>query len=213
MTQEFIMPPDGTSIGCRTNNGAMWFAGWSGRKKSPAIVYCQHAGNLINPALYERVAVFDKAADRDFVLQLHEAFVVHAQPAGGTGMARPAPQSVSLDSVAQPTLETATDEQLKAEYDKRQQAKRAAANRLRRDTHYLVCANLDALLELCPSHDRTSCSDQQCTNYTSDPAAHRHRCTRCQLLHLKRNVTDGVVDHTGPYRVVIDLIYDALEDE
>lgn len=112
-----------------------------------------------------------------------------------------------------PTLETATDEQLKEEYDKRLRAKRVLANQLRKGTHLAVCANIEALLQLCPHHDRSSCSDTQSTNYTTTPGEHRHRCTRCQLLHLKRNVDDGCPDHTGPYRVVIDLIYDPLEDE
>lgn len=111
------------------------------------------------------------------------------------------------------TLENATDEQLQAEVAKRRQVRIVAANKQRRETHLTVCANLDALLELCPTHDRSSCSDTQCTNYTTDPAKHRHRCTRCQLLHLKRNVADGMVEHEGPYRVVVDLIHDPYEDE
>lgn len=112
-----------------------------------------------------------------------------------------------------PTLETATDEQLKEEYDRRLRARRVLANQLRKDTHLAVCANIDALLQLCPHHDRSSCSDTQSTNYTNTPGEHRHRCTRCQLLHLKRNVVDGCPEYTGPYRVVIDLIHDPWEDE
>lgn len=126
---------------------------------------------------------------------------------------RPGRDVTPAGATISPTLETATDEQLKEEYDRRLRAKRVLANQLRKDTHLAVCANIDALLLLCPHHDRSSCSDTQSTNYTNTPADHRHRCTRCQLLHLKRNVIDGCPEHVGPYRVVIDLIYDPLEDE
>ena len=67
------MPPDGTSIGYRSKDGQMWFAGFKkeGEEEKPAILFCEYPGNLINPALYLLVGVFEKETDRDFVLDLH----------------------------------------------------------------------------------------------------------------------------------------------
>ena len=85
MTSKFRMPPDGTSSGYRTNDGAMWQKGTKtfrkrkGAKKArtkPAILYCQFPGNLLNPSLYGLIATFEKVADRDLVLQLHKQLVV-----------------------------------------------------------------------------------------------------------------------------------------
>jgi hypothetical protein len=74
--ERFVMPPDGTSCGNRRDDGSMWFAcnppAYGGK---PGIAYCQHSGNLVAPALYSLVAVFEREADRDFVLELHHAAV------------------------------------------------------------------------------------------------------------------------------------------
>lgn len=72
---EFVMPPEGTSVGCRLEDGSMWAACAPEPDKKPGIACCVFAGNLINPAHYELVAVFEREADRDFVLSLHRAAV------------------------------------------------------------------------------------------------------------------------------------------
>lgn len=65
----FIDPPQGTSTGCRSRDGAMWYPCLPEGK--PGIAICEHAGNWVNPPLWKLVAVFEKEEDRDFVLQLH----------------------------------------------------------------------------------------------------------------------------------------------
>lgn len=66
------LPTDMTQ-GCRTRDGAMWISCTKDRK--PGIAVCEHPGNWINPPTHRLVAVFEKEADRDFVLQLHKAAV------------------------------------------------------------------------------------------------------------------------------------------
>lgn len=71
-----VMPPDGTSCGCRRDDGSMWFAcNPPNHGGKPGIAYCQHAGNWVNPPVYSLVAVFESEADRDFVLDLHRKAV------------------------------------------------------------------------------------------------------------------------------------------
>lgn len=70
------MPPDGTSSGYH-RDGSMWFA--CNHDGKPGIAYCQHPGNWLNPPLYSLVAVFEREADRDFVLELHRKAVTQAE--------------------------------------------------------------------------------------------------------------------------------------
>ena len=70
-----VMPPDGTSAGCRRRDGSMWLKCCPEPDKKPGIAICEHPGNWVNPPCYKLVAVFESEADRDFVLQLHAAFV------------------------------------------------------------------------------------------------------------------------------------------
>jgi hypothetical protein len=72
---EFIQPPPETSSGCRKDDGSMWFPCNPAPDRKPGIVICEHAGNWINPPTYTLVAVFERAEDRDFVLQLHQRAV------------------------------------------------------------------------------------------------------------------------------------------
>jgi hypothetical protein len=72
---EITMPPEGTSTGYRQDDGTMWFACTRKSDKKPAISFCDHPGNWVNPALYKLVAVFENEADRDFVLSLHKIAV------------------------------------------------------------------------------------------------------------------------------------------
>ena len=70
------MPPDGTSCGSRRNDGSMWFAcDPQSHDGKPGIAYCEHPGNWVNPPLYSLVAVFEREADRDCVLELHRQAV------------------------------------------------------------------------------------------------------------------------------------------
>jgi len=77
MSVVFKMPPEGTSAGSRRNDGAMWFAAESLGK--PCIVYCVHAGTWLASPMYSVVATFERAADRDFVLELHRAAVTEKE--------------------------------------------------------------------------------------------------------------------------------------
>ena len=90
MPLNFMMPPEGTSSGYRTSDGAMWQAGFTwyhtsrgkrSKRPKPAILYCQHPGNLLNPELNSLVATFEKVADRDLVLALHKQLVVRDESA------------------------------------------------------------------------------------------------------------------------------------
>lgn len=90
MPLKYLLPPENTSSGYRTSDGAMWQAGQKqqrtrqGKKSNrfkPAILYCRHPGNLLNPALYDLVATFEKVADRDLVLELHKQLVVRDESA------------------------------------------------------------------------------------------------------------------------------------
>lgn len=76
MSVVFKMPPEGTSAGCRRDDGAMWFACASTyHKGKPAIAVCEYSGSWVNAPAYSIVAVFEREADRDFVLELHRAAV------------------------------------------------------------------------------------------------------------------------------------------
>lgn len=72
---EYVMPPDGTSLGCRDRDGSMWIKCQPEPDKKPGIAICSYAGNWVNPPCYELVSVFEKESDRDFVLELHKAHV------------------------------------------------------------------------------------------------------------------------------------------
>lgn len=69
----FVDPPPGTSVGCRSRDGSMWYSCSPDGK--PGIAVCEHPGNWVNPATWKLVAVFEKEEDRDFVLQLHSRYV------------------------------------------------------------------------------------------------------------------------------------------
>ena len=66
-------PPADTTSGYRAADGSMWFA--CKKDGQPGIAFCQHPGNLLSPATYRLVAVFERDADRDFVLRLHREYV------------------------------------------------------------------------------------------------------------------------------------------
>lgn len=72
---DFVMPPAGTSVGCRRDDGTMWVSCRQVDTGKPSIAVCEYAGNWVNPPLYSIVATFEKAADRDLVLELHRRLV------------------------------------------------------------------------------------------------------------------------------------------
>lgn len=73
---QFKMPPEGTTLGYRSNNGAMWVACNPAPDRKPGIAACDYPGNLLSSPVYKLVAVFESEADRDFVLDLHRQAVV-----------------------------------------------------------------------------------------------------------------------------------------
>ncbi len=75
MTPHVVMPPAGTSIGCRSMDGSMWNACHPEKEDKPGIAVCEFAGNYVNPPYWRLVAVFERAEDRDFVLALHLAYL------------------------------------------------------------------------------------------------------------------------------------------
>ena len=73
-----------------------------------------------------------------------------------------------------------SDEELQAELIRREIERRKVRNdKIAKGTEF-VLQHVDQLLELCPDHDRTSCSDSKVCNH--GPA---EGCRRCQLLWLK----------------------------
>lgn len=68
----------------------MWIKCAPEPDKKPGIASCDHPGNWVNPPHYKLVAVFEFEADRDFVLELHAAYV--------TGRSIGVKEDLSLDS-------------------------------------------------------------------------------------------------------------------
>jgi hypothetical protein len=73
--RDAVMPPDGTTTGCRYSDGSMWTACCPEPEKKPGIAVCLRASNWVNPPSYSLVAVFECEADRDFVLELHRRYL------------------------------------------------------------------------------------------------------------------------------------------
>lgn len=58
------LPPEGTSVGYRRDDGTMWFACTvadddASNEEKPGIAVCEYAGNYLNPPLYRTIAVFE----------------------------------------------------------------------------------------------------------------------------------------------------------
>ena len=76
----FIPPPPETSSGYRTADGSMWLACNPEPDHKPGIAVCEHPGNWLSPPTHRLVAVFERAEDRDLVLQLHQRAVTRCDP-------------------------------------------------------------------------------------------------------------------------------------
>jgi len=71
-------------------------------------------------------------------------------------------------------------QELRAEIKRREEDERFARLAAHADHERLVFTNAEALLQLAPSHDRTTCTD---ANY----ANHHGRCLRCALIYAHRH--------------------------
>ena len=66
---------DKTTTGCRNSQGECWLEGFSlDELNTPKIANCEFPGNWINPPLYNEIASFKNAADRNFSRAVHSAF-------------------------------------------------------------------------------------------------------------------------------------------
>lgn len=74
---ELIELHDKTTTGYRTKDYACWYEGWNtieGEKK-PAILVCEHPGNLINPVCYKPIASFEDEDDMKAVAKSHHLII------------------------------------------------------------------------------------------------------------------------------------------
>lgn len=94
-----------------------------------------------------------------------------------------------------------TDEQLKEEVARRLLAKQEAASARAKECAASNLKNIDALLLLCPSHGRTSCSDiNPCNRF--GPPDRVPPCVRCYLLGVK---LDGYWDEEVQIEMSLSL--------
>jgi len=78
-----------------------------------------------------------------------------------------------------------SDEDLKAELERREKVRREEEARALRCRQAMVAREINTLLHLHPEHDRNSCSDENACN--SGYRTGRVRCVRCCLLDILRN--------------------------
>jgi hypothetical protein len=78
-----------------------------------------------------------------------------------------------------------TDQDLKAELQRREDDRKISETAARRHRFQMLMKHRDVLLEFVP-HGRTSCSDQDIRNGLGS-AEYGARCTRCALLELNEH--------------------------
>lgn len=82
-------------------------------------------------------------------------------------------------STEQPLAKISTQE-LRAEIKRREEDERLVRIAAHTEHEQLICMSVEVLLQLAPSHDRTSCTDANYANYHG-------RCLRCALIYAREH--------------------------
>ena len=89
-------------------------------------------------------------------------------------------------------LQDVPTDELRAEILRRQEAERCERLAAHAEHEQLIFMHVEALLQLAPKHERSTCSDANYANY------HDRRCRRCALIYARGH-------HDFPYWLRLNL--------